>query len=129
MALAGVELILAGIIIVLIYILSRRMRSSRLLSEAQKLEQEDKYLEAVDLYARIGLDSAVRMTIEAPRATQILVLRRLETKYPRNVLYRALERYSDRYVREQDYVRAATALQLAGKSFEAARTYVDAGIS
>jgi hypothetical protein len=124
-----IQLILVIIILVIIYIFGKRMRSSRLLNEAQRLEQEGKYLDAVDLYSRHSLKAAVRMTIEAPRATQILVLRRLQATFAKSSINNALERYATKYAREQDYVRAATALLLAGKSFEAAKTYVDAGIS
>ncbi|MHA2231561.1 MAG: RING finger protein [Candidatus Hodarchaeales archaeon] len=124
-----VQLILVVIIVVIIILFAKRMRSSRLLNEAQRLEQEGKYLEAVDLYSRINLNVAVRMTIEAPRATQILVLRRLQSMFTKSSINSALERFAAKYAREQDYVRAATAFLLAGKSFDAAKTYVDAGIS
>jgi hypothetical protein len=124
-----VELTLALVILVIIFIIGKRMRSSRLMNEAQRLEQEGKYLEAIDLYSRINLSNAVRMTVEAPRATQILVLRRLQSIFPKSSINKSLEHHATKYIREQDYVSAATALLLAGKSFDAAKTYVDAGIS
>lgn len=128
-ALIPVQLILVVIIVVIIILFAKRMRSSRLLNEAQQLEQAGKYLEAVDLYSRINLNVAVRMTIEAPRATQILVLRRLQSMFPKSSINSALERFAAKYAREHDYLRAATAFLLAGKSLDAAKTYVDAGIS
>ena len=84
----GESILLIALVFIIIFIIffATRKSSDKYGRRARELEQQGKYLDAFDYYARISLEQTANMVLRAPEALQVLVLRKLERKYsPRQI--------------------------------------------
>ena len=94
---------------------------------ATNLEQQGRYLDALDVYSRISINQAADMVMRTPEASQILALRSLERKFsPRNI-ERAFLNLARTYGVKNDPHKSSKAYVFARKPFAAAKSYVDIG--
>ena len=117
------------IIIVLIIVFFRRILGSKgkLLNKASRLEQQGKYLDALDIYFRISIRSSADMVLRTPEASQILALRKLERKYRPQQLYKVFNKLARTYIEKSDPHKASKAFLFARKPFAAAKAFLDIG--
>ncbi len=118
-------LVVIGIILVVI----RKLWSSKnqRTQNAINLEQQGRYLDALDIYSRISISQAADMVMRTPEASQILALRSLERKFsPRNV-ERTFLNLARIYSSKNDPHKSSKAYVFARKPFAAAKAYIDVG--
>ena len=120
-------LLIAVIGIVIIIIVSSRSSSGKKLKKASQLERRGQYLDALDYYAKISLDHAVKLVLRTPEASQILTLRRLEKKFHPRTLEQAFIRVARTLTNNNDLNGAAMAYILANKPFAASKVFIDNG--
>ncbi|MHA2223728.1 MAG: hypothetical protein ACXAC8_00765 [Candidatus Hodarchaeales archaeon] len=119
-------IIVVGIIFIIIF--SRIFPSKKSLRKrAYDLEQQGRFIDALDLYIRDSLGQAAQMVLRTPEASQILVLRRLENKYSRQQLEKVFIQLARESMSRKDPHTAANAFILAKKPFAAAKVYIDFG--
>ncbi len=97
------------------------------MQKASSLEQQGRYLDALDIYSRISLQHAADMVLRTPEASQILVLRKLEKKYRPHQLGKIFNRLAQIYSAKSDPHKASKAFLFARKPFAAAKVYLDIG--
>lgn len=122
------SLIVIGLIGLFVLILRNSCGSkNKQLQKAAFLEEEGRFLDALDIYSRISLEKAGEMVIRAPEASQILVLRRLEKRFNIIRIERMFIRLANEYSRMGDPHKTSKAFIFARKPFAAAKAYVDIG--
>ena len=115
------------IAVVLIIILNSIFRRNKGQQRAIELEEQGRYLDALDYYIKDSIYSAVEMVLRTPEASQILALRKLEKKVSEPRLQRAFLYVGRSYIDEDKYQLAAKSFVLAGKPFAAAKVFIDYG--
>ncbi len=123
-----VQILFVVLLAVIIIFYMLQSRKNRLLKEAQNLEQRGHYLDAVDIYARINPRTAAKLIIEAPEATQILMMRRLEAQIPQAQVKKIVGQIAEDYRKKKDIQHASTAYLLIDKVWTAAQVLVEAGV-
>ncbi|MFX0184609.1 MAG: hypothetical protein ACFE95_16125 [Candidatus Hodarchaeota archaeon] len=123
----AVILIILFIVILIIISLATRKSSAKSIRRAYDLEQQGQYLDALDIYARHSLEEAANLVLRTPEASQILVLRRLQKRYPLQRIEKTFIQLARSYLMKNDPRSAANAFVLAKKPFAAAKVYIDAG--
>jgi hypothetical protein len=120
-----VYLIVIGLIIIFI----RRFSGSKgkQLKKASRLEEQGRYLDALDIYFRISVRSSADMVLRTPEASQVLALRKLERKYRPQQLYKVFNKLAKTYKDKSDPHKASKAFLFARKPFAAAKAYLDIG--
>ncbi|WP_455141032.1 hypothetical protein [Candidatus Hodarchaeum mangrovi] len=119
-------LIVIGIIIIII-ISSRSSSSGKKLRKGSQLERRGQFLEALDYYAKVSLDQAIKLVLRIPEASQILALRRLEKKFHPRTIEQAFIRLARTLINNNDINAAAMAYILANKPFAASKVFIDNG--
>ncbi len=117
------------IVIGLLILIIRKIWSSKgkRVQNAIQLEQQGRYLDALDIYSKISISQAADMVMRTPEASQILALRSLERKFtPRNI-ERAFLNLARLYGGKNDPHKSSKAYVFARKPFAAAKAYVDIG--
>ncbi|NHJ00617.1 MAG: E3 ubiquitin-protein ligase [Candidatus Heimdallarchaeota archaeon] len=115
------------IAIILIIIFSSLLRRNKGHQRARELEQQGKYLEALDYYLKESIESAAKMVLRTPEASQILAFRRLEKKVSTNRMQQAFLDAARSYINTNEYHLASKAFVFAGKPFAAAKVFIDHG--
>ncbi|MFX1285198.1 MAG: hypothetical protein ACFFB5_16200 [Promethearchaeota archaeon] len=123
----SIFLIVIVLIIIFIIIIASRKGSEKNLKKAYELEQQGRHLDALDYYARNSLEQAANLVLRTPEASQILVLRRLEKKFPPQQIERAFLRLARSNMNRNEAHAAASAFVLAKKPFAAAKVFIDIG--
>lgn len=104
-----------------------RKSSKNFNQKAHELEQQGRYIDAFEFYARHSLEQAANMVLRTPEASQVLVLRRLEKKFSPKQIEKAFLRIAHTSISRNDLHTAATSYVLAKKPFAAAKVYIDSG--
>ena len=84
-------------------------------------------MDALDYYLKDSVESAAKLVLRTPEATQILALRKLEKKVSITRLQRAFLLVGRSYINDNNYHLAAKAFVFAGKPFAAAKIFIDYG--
>ncbi|MFW9778762.1 MAG: hypothetical protein ACFFE8_07905 [Candidatus Heimdallarchaeota archaeon] len=121
-------LIVFGSVIVIIIWLTTRKNKSKYIQQAQNLEERGQYMDALDLLARHSLEESAKLVLRSPEGSQVLALRRLESRFPSQKLERAFLRLARSNFAQRDPHAAAKAFVLAKKPFAAAKVFTDSGI-
>ena len=110
-------------------ILLRKIMGSKgkQLQKATRLEQQGRFLNAVEIYSRFSINKAAEMVLRTPEASQILVLRKLESIFKPRKIERAFLRLARIYGEKKDPLRASKSYLFARKPFAAAKAYIDHG--
>ena len=116
--------ILGSGLIILRKIAGSKGKQSR---KASRLEQQGRFLEAVEIYSKISLTRAAEMVLRTPEASQILVLRKFESYFKPQKIERTFLRLARIYGEKNDPLKASKAFLFARKPFAAARAYIDHG--
>lgn len=117
-----------GLIGLFILILKNSCGSkNKRLQKAIRLEEEGRFLDALDIYSRISLEKAADMIIRTPEASQILALRRLEKRFNIIRIEKTFIKLAKEYSRTGDPHKTSKAYIFARKPFAAAKAYVDIG--
>ena len=120
-------LVIIVIGIVIIIIISSRSSSGKKIRKATQLERRGQFLEALDYYANVSLDQAIKLVLRTPEASQILALRRLEKKFHPRTIEQAFIRTARNLINDNDINGAAMAYILANKPFAASKVFIDNG--
>jgi tetratricopeptide (TPR) repeat protein len=123
----SVLIFLLIIAVVIIIFFSLRRNSAKLLRNAQILEQEGQYIDAIDLYAQNSLNQAANMILRTPEASQVLALRRLEKKFSLTEIEKVFIQLARHFIQRKEPHTATAAFVLAKKPFAAAKVYIDFG--
>ncbi|MFX1251027.1 MAG: hypothetical protein ACFFCZ_05425 [Promethearchaeota archaeon] len=116
-------LILIPLVLVVIFILQFQRRQK--LRKAEGYKSRGQYIEAANLFAKLDLRRGVKMLIEVPDATQILVLRHLESRSTRSAVNKILIELAKQYTREKHPEKAIVAYTLAERIWAAAQIYIE----
>ncbi len=116
-------LILIPLVMVVIFILHFKRRQK--LRKAEDYKRRGQYIEAANLFAKLDLRRGVKMLIEVPDATQILVLRHLESKSTRSAVNKILIELAEQYKKEKRPEKAIIAYVLAERIWAAAQIYIE----
>ncbi|MCK4848531.1 MAG: hypothetical protein KAT16_05885 [Candidatus Heimdallarchaeota archaeon] len=110
-------------------IILRKIMSSKgkQLPKAAQLEQQGRFLEAVEIYSRFSINEAAEMVLRTPEASQILVLRKIESNFKPRKVERAFLRLARIYGEKKDPQKASRSYLFARKPFAAAKAYIDHG--
>ncbi|MHA1443914.1 MAG: hypothetical protein ACTSR4_04115, partial [Candidatus Hodarchaeales archaeon] len=110
-------------------ILLRKIMGSKgnRLQKATRYEQQGRFLDAVMIYSRFSINKAAEMVLRTPEASQILVLRKLESIFKPRKIERAFLRLARIYGEKKDPQRASKSYLFARKPFAAAKAYIDHG--
>ncbi|UCG03543.1 MAG: hypothetical protein JSW11_06025 [Candidatus Heimdallarchaeota archaeon] len=120
-------LIIIVLIVIIIIIITTRKGSAKHVQRAYELEQQGKYIDALDYFARDSLEQAANLVLRTPEASQVLVLRRLEKKYSPKQIEKIFLQLARTNMESNDPHAAASAFVLARKPFAAAKVYIDSG--
>ncbi|MFW9904060.1 MAG: hypothetical protein ACFFFH_06980 [Candidatus Thorarchaeota archaeon] len=123
----GLLIIIAAFFIIVIIIISTRKSSKKHIQKGYELEQQGRHLDAFDYFARNSLEQAANLVLRTPEASQILVLRRLEKRYPLKQIEKVFLRIARASIERNDPHTAASAFVLAKKPFAAAKVFIDSG--
>ena len=116
--------ILGSGLIILRKILGSKGKQSK---KATRLEQQGRFLEAVEIYSKFSINLAADMVLRTPDASQILVLRKFESYFRPHKVERAFLRLARIYGEKKDPLKASKAFLFARKPFAAAKEYIDHG--
>jgi hypothetical protein len=97
------------------------------LPKATQLEQQGRFLEAVEIYSKLSINKAAEMVLRTPEASQILVLRNLESHFKPSTIERAFLRLARIYGEKKDPLKTSKSYLYARKPFAAAKAYIDHG--
>ncbi|MCK5158991.1 MAG: hypothetical protein KAR08_07530, partial [Candidatus Heimdallarchaeota archaeon] len=120
-----IYLIIIGVVIIFI----RKIWGSKgkRVQNAINLEEQGRYLDALEIYSKISISQAADMVMRTPEASQILALRSMERKFtPRNI-ERAFLNMARIYGAKNDPHKSSKAYIFARKPFAAAKAYIDIG--
>ncbi|PWI49657.1 hypothetical protein CEE45_00580 [Candidatus Heimdallarchaeota archaeon B3_Heim] len=120
-----IYLIIIGVVIIFL----RKIWGSKgkRVQNAINLEEQGRYLDALEIYSKISIRQAADMVMRTPEASQILALRSMERKFtPRNI-ERAFLNLARIYGAKNDPHKSSKAYIFARKPFAAAKVYIDIG--
>ncbi len=120
-----IYLIIIGVVIIFI----RKIWGSKgkRVQNAINLEQQGRYLDALEIYSKISISQAADMVMRTPEASQILALRSMERKFPPRNIERAFLNLARIYGAKNDPHKSSKAFIFARKPFAAAKAYIDIG--
>lgn len=119
--------VIVALIIMFIVLMATRKGSDRYIRRAIELEQQGRYLDALDFFTRDSLEQAANMVLRTPEASQILALRRLEKMYPPRQIEKVFIQLARTNMNQNAPHIAASAFELANKPFAAAKVFIDIG--
>jgi len=111
------------------FIILRKILGSKgkQLQKATRLEQQGRFLDAVEIYSKFSINQTAEMVLRTPEASQILVLRKLESNFKPRKVEKAFLRLARIYGEKKDPHRTSISYIFAKKPFAAAKAYIDHG--
>ena len=123
-------LIFLGILIVIFFLVNSRSKSSKLIKQAELAQREGRTLQAADLFIKAKrFPQAASIALSLPEIPRTTVLQKISTVISSSKHRILFTRLGDSFAGTEEFVKAATAFELADNSIKAARYYVLADLS
>jgi tetratricopeptide (TPR) repeat protein len=120
---------MAILVVIFSLIVFVKYRKRSLLKKGAKAERSERYLDAINYYLRADIVKAVKLAVESPRGTQILLNRQLQRVLPRETRIKTLEKVAKEYKQARRPHYASSAYLLAENVIKAAEVYILSGFA